>query len=253
MGGMTALTFERGKPDAPAGHAFLYFPTGNEGQVAATYLVVPPVPLDFGKYVPPLLASSLGASGLVAQTSFLPIPPVPEQFSLAEVRRLAQMRGDDILVAANAPGLDLTGLMAFVAEIGDAYARAYEAAAARSERAASEPVSSGTLDGVALLYSVLSERERLEEIARRLGTLRYAEEGGDRAQAEATRAEIRAIGEYLPERYRLEELIEAASSADPSSARLAQLFVERGYRLCSDDTDGVRSIDDEIAILQRGR
>lgn len=250
---MTALSYERGDPEAPSGHAFLYFPTGNEEQVAATYLVVPPVPLDFGKYVPPLLASSLGASGLVAQTSFLPIPPVPEQISLAEIRRLAQLRGDDILVATGAPRLDIPGLMVFVAEIGDAYARAYEASVARAPSAPTEPAASGALDGLALLYSVLSERERLEEIARRLGTLRYAVEGGDRDLADSTRAEVRAIAEYLPARFRVEELIEAASRADPSGARLAQLFVERGYRLCSDDADGVRSIEEEIASLQRGR
>lgn len=251
---MTALSYERGDPEAPAGHAFLYFPMGNEERVAATYLVVPPVPLDFGKYVPPILASSLGASGLIAQTSFLPIPPLPEQISLAEIRRLALLRGDDILVGPGAPGLDIASLMTFVAEIGDAYARAYEASLARAPRLSAEPTpaASGPLDGLALLYSVLSERERLEEIARRLGTLRYAVEGGDHDLADSTRAEVRAIAEYLPARFRVEELIEAASSADPSSARLAQLFVERGYRLCSDDVDGVRSIEDEIASLQRG-
>lgn len=244
--------FERGNPDAPSGHAFLYFVTENEEEVAATYLVVPPVPLDFAKYVPPLLASSLGASGLVAQTSFLPIPPVPELFSLAELRRLAQLRGDDILLATGVPGLDVPGLMAFVAEIGDAYARAYEAGLSRSTGSPAEPIRS-PLDGLALLYSVLSERERLEEIARRLGTLRYAVEGGDRELVDATQAEVRAIAEYLPPRFRVEELIEAASRADPSGARLAQLFVERGYRLCSDDVDGVRTIEEEIATLQRGR
>lgn len=250
---MTAFTFERGSPDAPSGHAFLYFATENEEQVAATYLVVPPVPLDFGKYVPPLLASSLGASGLVAQTSFLPIPPVPELFSLADLRHLAQLRGDDILLATGVPGLDVPGLMAFVAEIGDAYARAYEAGLSRPTRPPAEPIQSDPLEGLALLYSVLSERERLEEIARRLGTLRYAVEGDDRELADATKAEVRAIAEYLPARFRVEELVEAASRADPSGARLAQLFVERGYRLCSDDVDGVRTIEEEIATLQRGR
>ncbi len=246
---MAILTYERGNAARPVGHAFLYFGSGNE--VTATYIVVPPVIFDIGKYVPPLLASSLGSSGLLAQASFFPIPPVPEQFELAQLRRLADRRGDDILVD-NTFASDPASLVTRVAEIGDAYANAYKESLDREPAPQLAAQSSNdNLEGLALLYSVLPEHERMEQIARRLGTLRYAVDGGDTSLVESTCAEMRAIGAYLPAIYRTSELIEAARRADPDAARLAQLYVERGYKLSAADQEGVPALDAEIESLER--
>lgn len=250
---MAKLEYGRGTPDFPVGHAFLYFTGAGEAEVLATYIVVPPVAFDFAKYVPPLLASSLGSSGILPQTSFLPIPPVPEPLQLEEVSRLAELRGDDVIVERSTVGFDLPATMARVAEIGELYARAYHEGLARRPKPEPQAPAADALDGLALLYSTLSERERLEEIARRAGTLRYAVEGKDHALAETTRAEMRAIGRYLPERYRTDELIEAASWPDRWGERLAQLYIERGYKLCNDDFEAISSIDAEIAALRHGR
>lgn len=250
---MPDLVFERGERDRPAGHAFVYFGSDEERRVAATYIVVPPIPIDFAKYVPPLIASSLGASGLLADAAFLPVPPAPEEIDLDELRRLADIRGDDILVGGSATTLDVASLMSRVAELGDAYARAYDEGLARAPKpqVAAEP-SAGT-DGLALLYSVLPERERLEELARRVGTLRYALDGSDAALAEATRNEMRAVAMYLPEKYRVEQLIEAASRPDSSGARLAELYIERAYKLASEDYEDLSSIEAQIeALLTEG-
>src|SRR5438067_10332484 len=156
---MADLKFERGDPDHPVGHAFLVFRgAGGPDDVAATYLVVPPIAIDFAKYVPPLIAASLGASGLMAQTSFLPVPPAPEQVSLDDVRHLAELRGDDLLDAGSTGGLDLASLMARVADLGDAYARAYQAGRERvSVPKPAEPAAE-PLEGMAVLYSMLSVR-----------------------------------------------------------------------------------------------
>ncbi|HZT07150.1 MAG TPA: hypothetical protein VFC51_08980 [Chloroflexota bacterium] len=248
---MVTLTFERGDPERPVGHTFLYFESGAE--IIATYLVVSPVPFDFARYVPPLLASSLGSAGLVGQASFFPIPPVPERYDLAELRRLAELRGDDVLVDQGAVSAEPATLISRVAEIGEAYAKAYEAGLSR----APEPVRaerrtpSDQYEGMALLYSVLSERERIEEIARRLGTVRYAVDGGDAAQVDATCAEMRAIAAYLPPKYRAKELIEAARRPGATGARLAQLYVERGYKISGADEEGIPALEAEIESLER--
>lgn len=250
---MPDLVFERGERDHPAGHAFVYFRLGDERRVAATYIVVPPIPIDFAKYVPPLIASSLGSLGLLAEAAFLPVPPAPEEIDLDELRRLAEIRGDDILVGGSATALDIASLMSRVAELGDVYARVYDEGLARAPKpeAAAEPTDA--TDGLALLYSVLPERERLEELARRVGTLRYALQGGDTALAETTRKEMRAVAMYLPEKYRVEELIEAASRPDSSGARLAELYIERAYKLASEDYEDISSIEAEIeALLTEG-
>jgi hypothetical protein len=247
---MASLVYERGDANRPVGHAFLYFRSAGD-DVAATYLITPPIAIEFSKYVPPLLASSLGSSGLIAQTAFLPIPPVPETIALDELRRLAEARGDDIIVDASATLADLPTLMAHVVEIGDAYARAYQEAIARAPAREPEPSSIEGLDAQALLYSVLSERERLDALAQRLGTLRYAVETSDLSLTAQTQSEMRAVARYLPEKYAADDLIEAASRPDPSGVRLAQLYIDRGYKLSSDDYDGVASIDAEIATLRK--
>ena len=253
---MARIKFERGDPDNPVGHAFLVF-RGAPGadDIAATYLVVPPIPIDFAKYVPPLLASSLGASGLIAQTAFLPVPPAPEPISLRELQRLAEQRGDDVLDSGVSANLDIASLMGHVAEQGDAYAEAYQrrqgkaAAAVTAKVADPEEPPGGPMEGMAVLYSMLTEQERVAELARRVGTLRYAVEGGDRALTDSTAAEMRAIGAYLPDRYRFDELIAAATRRDASGTSLAQLYVERGYRLAGGDYAAVDQIEAEIARL----
>src|SRR6266567_8674721 len=149
---MPDFTYERGDPLRPVGHALLYFTTGSPDEVQATYIVVPPIMIDFAKYVPPLLASSLGSAGLLAQTTFLPVPPAPEPLSLAELRRIAGIRGDDILVAGNAGAWDAASLMVRVAELGDAYATAYRDAIAREPEPDPESATSDSGSASALLY-----------------------------------------------------------------------------------------------------
>jgi hypothetical protein len=247
---MADFTYERGDSRRPVGHALLYFTTGSSDEVQATYIVVPPIMIDFAKYVPPLLASSLGSAGLLAQTTFLPVPPAPEPLSLRELRRIAAVRGDDVLVAGSASAWDPASLMARVAELGDAYATAYRDAIAREPEPEAEPASSDSGSASALLYSVLSETERLEQLSRQVGRLRYALEGKDSGLAESTRAEMRAIAAYLPDKYRADELIEAASRPDRAGARLAELFIERGYKLQKDDFEAIAPLDREISKLQ---
>ena len=53
------LTFERGDPSRPCGHALLYFTTGSPERVLATYLVIPPIALNLAKYMPPMFAANL--------------------------------------------------------------------------------------------------------------------------------------------------------------------------------------------------
>jgi hypothetical protein len=192
--------------------------------------------------------------GLPMQTSFFPIPPAPESLQLAELRRLAEWRGDDVLVDPFTPTSDLALLMTRMAEVGEAYATAYKEAWERAAVMREEPAQASggeSTEGLALLYSVLPERERIAEIARRLGSLRYAVEVRDTALIESTCAEMRAIGAYFSPNYRIKELIDAAQRPDAEGAKLAQLYVERGYKLSAADEEGVPALEAEIESLER--
>lgn len=248
---MAPLNFERGDPERPVGHAFLCFGQPDAERVAATYLVVPPIELDFAKYVPPLLASSLGSGGLIAQASFLPVPPAPEEVDAAEVRRLATVRGDDVLIAPMPVAGDIATLMGRVAEIGDSYARLYRDGLRRRPEPMPQPQSSTDTNVDALLYSLLPEQERLDLLAKKIVELRYAIELHDQGMAESVAAEMRAVAAYLPSQHHADELIEAASRRDRLGARLAQLYLERSYKICQLGIESVADLDEEIAELRR--
>ena len=102
--GMTLmdLTFERGDPQRPKGHALVYFRVNTEpDKVYATYVINLPVKADLTKYVPPFLASHLGSMPLSDFSAFA-MPPVPEALEgHEELERLSQERGDDLVFAGS--------------------------------------------------------------------------------------------------------------------------------------------------------
>src|SRR3954471_113641 len=94
------LTFRAGDPDRPRGHALVFFRDGESaGEVWATYLVVAPIQMDLGKYIPAAFASQLAGQLTAAGPSAYPLPPVPEKIEggMPWLERLAELRGDDLL------------------------------------------------------------------------------------------------------------------------------------------------------------
>jgi hypothetical protein len=91
----------------------------------------------------------------------------------------------------------------------------------------------------------------MEELSRQVGRLRYAVEGKDELLAETTRDEMRAIAAYLPAKYQAAELIEAAGHPESAGAKLAGLYVARGYKLAGNDIEGLAALDAEIAALRQ--
>lgn len=252
---MTGLIYERGDPAQPVGHAFLYFGHRGDQQVLATYVVIPPILIDLAKYMPPMFASSMDMSALAPQASFLPIPPVPEPIELGQILGMAELRGDDILVAGPpSPGADPTTLLTQVVEIAEAYSQSYRSnirpnvpTPAEEERQAAEPDSPHVR---ALMYATLSEGERLEALARELGRIRYGVEVGDADTTENALAEMRAIANSLPAKFKTHELIEIADRSDAASVRLTQLYLDRGFRLCTEEYEALPAIEAEIALLR---
>ena len=253
---MSGLIYERGDPAQPVGHAFLYFGHRGDQQVVATYIVIPPIAMDLAKYMPPMFSSMFGSSpALVPQANFLPIPPVPEPVELPQILGMAELRGDDILVAGPpAPGTEPTALLTEVVEIAEAYASSYQASI-RSGRPESEIEAETALEGDsphvrAMMYATVSERDRLESLARELGTIRYGLEVGDTQIVSTSLAEMRVIAASLPGKFKANELVEVAARADAASVRLTQLYLERGYRLCREAYEELPPIEAEIALLQ---
>jgi hypothetical protein len=251
------LTFRAGDPDRPCGHALVFFrDSDTPDEVWATYLVVTPIKMDLGKYIPAAFASQLAGQLSAAGPSAYPLPPVPEKFEggLAALERLAELRKDDLIDGGTLRMSEPLYALQPVTDIGVQYAESC------TSFLASEPVSvasgaaseakGSNVDVDDLLLQVMPDREKIGRLARLAGALRYAVGGGDTRLEEETIGEMQRIARQLADKYRPAELIAAARSSEPRASELAELYLERCYRLVDEDYAALADLDSRIEQLK---
>jgi hypothetical protein len=241
-----AARFEVGDPDRPKGHALLYFRSTGGDEVLATYIVVLPIAINPAKYIPPAFAA--GMQHAVHEVGATALPPIPEGYESVEaVRRLAEFRGDDLLdggLTEPAP----ERLMLATHEIAQEYAARYEAGLA--VQPPPDQLTIETPDEDTLRWMLMSEKERVGELAKLTGQLRYAVDGADERLRDETAGQIERLSHQLPEKYRLAEFLRAAQRPGPTGSRLAELYIDRCYRLSNEEYETLAKVDREIADLE---
>ncbi len=256
------LTFERGDPQRPKGHALLYFRVNTEPDIVyATYVVTLPVKSDLTKYVPPFLASHLGNLPLNDFTAFA-MPPVPEPVdSYEELERISQARDDDLVFGTSMFSFDLPRMMEAVTEAVQAYAQLYADNTAALGVVESSPANILESPGAdtdedrsyevnEVLFGLMSERDKLGELSLLLGKLRFAVEGQDSRGAEEAAQEITSLGRHLPDNFQVPSLLAVASDTSQTASRLAQLYLDRCFRLSDGDFRSAEDLDQQIRSLE---
>ena len=246
------LTFERGTAESPRGHALIYFRSSRDSStVLASYMVVAPVPINLSRYMPPMFAANLPATDLQS-VSAIPLPPLPEKVeSYAYLQRLAEAREEDLIFAGTIDPDDVHRGLMVMNEVGQQYVRLYADYLQRLPAIPAQPEAEEPTLGVdEVIYSLMSEKQRLGELAKLTGKLRYAVDGGDVRQISETVREMEALARYVPEKYRMDDLVAAAQIPGPRGERLSQLYVDRCYRLSDEDYIGLQKIDQEIKVLE---
>lgn len=256
------LTFESGDPQRPRGHALVYFRVSTEpDRVYATYVVALPVKADLTKYVPPFLASHLGSLPLDDFSAFA-MPPVPEPVdSYQELERLSQLRGDDLVFGSSMFSFDLPRMMEAVTEVVQTYSKLYvdslgDAGVVELEpvvelpAAEQEPAEDRSYDVNEVLFSLMSERDKLGELSRLLGKLRFAVEGNDSQGANEVGDEISTLARHLPEEFQVPSLLAVAQDTSHRGSRLAQLYLDRCFRLSDGDVNSAQDLEEQIRTLQ---
>jgi hypothetical protein len=251
------LTFRAGDSDRPRGHALVFFRDADASdQIWATYLVVAPIKMDLGKYIPAAFASQLAGQLAASGPAAYPLPPVPEKFEagLEALEHLAELRNDDLLDGGTLRMSDPMYALQPVAEIGSQYAEqctSYFASLPLAESSPAAAVSaSSSVDVDDLLLQVMPDREKVGRLARLAGTLRYAVEGGDTRLVDETVKDMQRVSRHLTDKYRPAELIEAAKSTEPRGAQLAELYLERCYRLVDEDYAAMADLDSRIEQIK---
>ena len=259
------LTFERGDAQRPRGHALVYFRVDTEpDKLYASYIVVLPVKADFGKYVPPFLASHLGNLPLNDFSAFA-MPPVPEEVSgRGELERLSDLRQDDLVFGASMFSFDLPRMMESITDAVQSYSELcndfYDrqgiagAPVAESIPAAPAPEAEAESDNSysvnEVLLSLMSERDKLAELSRLLGMLQFAQEGSDANMTGEVTDEITALSRHLPEEFQVLNLLAAAKETTGRGSRLAQLYLDRCFRLSDGDTTTAQNLEAQIEELR---
>lgn len=218
------------------------------------------MPLSLAKYLPSFLAAQMSPEELQDATNVpvMPIPPMLEEGNTLEhLQMLAEERDDDLCEIGTINPRDEKGRMELVAqgcqEYGQLYmnhASTFRSAPPELSTLESEPIPLDDLDTDELLIQTMTDRQRLAELSKLVGVVRYALDGKDTHLLQETRQRMQRIARQLPEKYRSAELIAAATSSQERGARLAELYIERGYKLLDEEYADIPGIEHSIRELQ---
>ena len=175
---------------------------------------------------------------------------------------MSQARDDDLISGPSFFSFDLPRLMEAVTEAVQEYSRRYtECLGSPSSAPGLAPSTEGrpaereggddrSLQVNEVLLSLMSEIDKLGELSRLLGKLRFAVEGNDVREAEEAGEEISALGRHLPEDFQVPALLAVARDTSQKGSRLAQLYLDRCFRLSAGDVESAKALEEEIQSLQ---
>ena len=246
------IVFERGKEEQPKGHALLYFRSlSDPEELWATYIVVLPITVDVSKYVPPFLINQMGDLGPKDLSAFA-FPPSPERIkSYDYLVALASKRDDDILLGGNINGSDVANAIMILNEAVEKYTELYSNLTLDMQTTEELPSETASSLGVnEVLYQLMTDSDKLEELTKLVGRLKFAIEGGEEALANDAEADIQMLARLLPENHQIPKLIEVARASGGEGVRLTDLYLKRCFYLVQEEYVQLGILETEIHELE---
>jgi hypothetical protein len=96
----------------------------------------------------------------------------------------------------------------------------------------------------------MPDRQKLAEIGKLVGTARYALDGHDANLLQDTKRRMQRIAANLADKYRGNEIVAAAIDPKQASARLAELYMSRAYKLLDEEYADIPDIERAIRELK---
>ncbi|MQF87196.1 MAG: hypothetical protein FI734_07065 [SAR202 cluster bacterium] len=251
-----SINFEMGNSQSPKGHAILYFGSLASG-FSATYVVLLPIKMDMSKYLPPLMTAQLGSEAndlLMGGTDVFAVPPVPEEVTSEEyLKYLAEIRGDDLVWGGEINLAHPQVAMQSTSEAVQEYNALFRSfLATRSEPLDSNNSLEGALseDSVqGVLYEFMNERDRLAEMSKLVGTMRFALESNDLSLIKETDASLGILTNTFDESFWGGRIRLAAQDPSELASKLVQMYVERCYFLLDNNFTGLEEIEKQISLM----
>ncbi|MCH7786199.1 MAG: hypothetical protein IIC22_01705 [Chloroflexi bacterium] len=246
------IVFDKGSAEHPKGHALLYFRnSADPEELWATYLVVLPIMVDVSKYVPPFLMNQLGELGPKDLSAFA-FPPAPEEIKdYTFLEKLATAREDDILSGGSINPSDVASAMMIVNEAVQKYAELCSEVMPTAQSPDALPAEeTGGLGINEVLYGLMSDGDKLSELTKLVGQLRFAIEGNEKALANEAESDIVTLARLLPESHQISRLVEVAKSNSSRDAKLADLYLQRCFYLLHEEYVKLGDVEAEIRTLE---
>jgi hypothetical protein len=248
------IVFDKGSVERPRGHALLYFRnSADPEELWATYLLVLPILVDVSKYVPPFLMNQMGEFGPKDLSAFA-FPPAPEKIAdYAYLEKLANAREDDILLGGSINPSDVASAMMIVNEAVQKYAELCSEVMPTEQSQEAIPAGEAEGEGLGInevLYGLMSDGDKLSELTKLVGRLRFAVEGGEEALAKEAEVDIITLARLLPESNQISRLIEVAKASGARDARLADLYLQRCFYLLREEYVKLGEVEAEIRELE---
>jgi len=245
------LDFKYGSPESPRGHALIYFHDFSNQKTFASYVILLPITVDVSKYVPPFLMNQVGDMGVGDMSAFA-FPPAPEEIdSLESIKELASYRNDDLIFAGTCDPEDLPSAMIKINEVVASYLDLYEKNSniidintfPIEEIEEHSPVSD-------VMYSLMSETDRLEELTKLVGRLRYSVEAGETSLERETEEDILTLSSYFPKSYQIETLLDCAKETNnDAAAKKTDLYLKRCFLLVKEEYVELGKVENDISEL----
>ena len=241
------LSFELGNIESPKGHALLYFKDSVQGDFYATYIVLLPITVDVSKYVPPFLMNQVGEFGPGDMSAFA-FPPAPEQVEGYDyLVDLAKKRQDDLLDGGEVTGTDVSSSMMKVNDVVQEYLELYEEKYEIEAVTLDESESASELHVNDVLYSMMTEPDRLNELTKLVGRMRFAVESGENSIVKEVESDINALSEYLPETFQIHRLLKWATAVSDESSHITDLYLQRCFHLSREEYKELGEIEAQIS------
>src|SRR5690606_8152398 len=125
---------------------------------------------------------------------------------LTYLEDLARLRGDDLVSGGILASSDPASAMQEAARASQEYHRLYEQHMESAPQPEGDEAPAALPEVERLVYELMSERDRLGELSKLVGTLRFAVERGDEEMLRDAEAKVRVIGTLLPEHFWVDKL-----------------------------------------------
>ena len=245
------LDYEKGKSETPRGHAILYFRNNSDPEdIWATYVIILPITVDVSKYVPPFLIDQVNHLGPNDLSAFA-FPPAPERMqSFDSLTEIAMNREDDILYCGTLDSNDIPSTMIKINEIVQEYASQY-ARLNKNDSVSNELTSEESELGVnEVLYSLMSDDDKLSELTKLVGRLQFALEGGDLTQVAEAEQDVKILAGHFPGDHQINELIKAVKTKGDKGTKLAELYLKRCFNLVKENYMKIAEIEEQLTSVK---